>query len=58
VRATTLPVIAIGGIDAANIAEVMQAGAAGVAVMGGVMRATDPVRTVRELIAALGGAKS
>jgi thiamine-phosphate pyrophosphorylase len=58
VRATTLPVIAIGGIDAANIAEVMQAGAAGVAVMGGVMRATDPVRTVRELIAALKDVKS
>jgi thiamine-phosphate pyrophosphorylase len=58
VRATTLPVIAIGGIDAANIAEVMQAGAAGVAVMGGVMRATDPVRAVRELIAALKDVKS
>jgi thiamine-phosphate pyrophosphorylase len=58
VRATTLPVIAIGGIDAANIAEVMQAGAAGVAVMGGVMRAFDPVRTVRELIATLKDVKS
>jgi thiamine-phosphate pyrophosphorylase len=52
-RATPLPVIAIGGIDAANIAEVMQAGATGVAVMGGVMRASDPARAVRELIAAL-----
>jgi thiamine-phosphate pyrophosphorylase len=58
VRATTLPVIAIGGIDATNIAEVMQAGAAGVAVMGGVMRASDPARTVRELLAALKDAKS
>jgi thiamine-phosphate pyrophosphorylase len=57
-RSTTLPVIAIGGIDAANIAEVMKAGAAGVAVMGGVMRASDPARTVRELIAALAAAKS
>ncbi len=52
-RATSLPVIAIGGIDAGNIAEVMQAGAAGVAVMGGVMRASDPAKTVRELLAAL-----
>jgi thiamine-phosphate pyrophosphorylase len=57
VRATSLPIIAIGGIDAANIAEVMQAGAAGVAVMGGVMRASDPAQTVRELIAALAAAK-
>jgi thiamine-phosphate pyrophosphorylase len=56
-RATSLPVIAIGGIDAANIFEVMQAGAAGVAVMGGVMRASDPAQTVRELIAAIEAAK-
>jgi thiamine-phosphate pyrophosphorylase len=55
---TSLPVIAIGGIDAANITEVMQAGAAGVAVMGGVMRASDPARTVRELLAALKNTKS
>jgi thiamine-phosphate pyrophosphorylase len=54
---TTLPIIAIGGIDAANIAEAIEAGAAGVAVMGGVMRASDPARTVRELIAALAAAK-
>jgi thiamine-phosphate pyrophosphorylase len=52
-RSTTLPIIAIGGIDATNIAEAMQAGAAGVAVMGGVMRSSDPAETVRELIAAL-----
>jgi thiamine-phosphate pyrophosphorylase len=58
VRATPLPVIAIGGIDAANIGEVMQAGAAGVAVMSVVMRAADPRHTVRELIAALRDAKS
>jgi thiamine-phosphate pyrophosphorylase len=57
VRATSLPVIAIGGIDATNIADVVQAGAAGVAVMGGVMRAPDPEQTVRELLAALNGAK-
>jgi thiamine-phosphate pyrophosphorylase len=56
-RGTTLPIIAIGGIDAANNTEVMQAGAAGVAVMGGVMRASDPAHTVRELIAALNAAK-
>ena len=58
VRSTSLPIITIGGIDAANIAEAMQAGAAGVAVMGGVMRSSDPAETVRELIAALKDAKS
>jgi thiamine-phosphate pyrophosphorylase len=58
VRATKLPVIAIGGIEAANIAEVMQAGVAGVAVMGGVMRAFEPAKTVGALIAALKGVKS
>jgi thiamine-phosphate pyrophosphorylase len=57
VRATPLPIIAIGGIDAANIAEAMQAGAAGVAVMGGVMRSSDPARTVRALLAALENAQ-
>jgi thiamine-phosphate pyrophosphorylase len=57
-RATPLPVIAIGGIEAANIAEVVRGGAAGVAVMGSVMRASDPVRTVRELLAALKNTKS
>jgi thiamine-phosphate pyrophosphorylase len=58
VRATTLPVITIGGIDAANIAEMMQRGAAGVAVMGGVMRSSESAQTVRELIAALKDAKA
>jgi thiamine-phosphate pyrophosphorylase len=57
-RSTTLPIIAIGGIDAANIADVIQAGAKGVAVMGGVMGGSDPEQTVRELIAAFRNAKS
>ncbi len=58
VRATPLPIIAIGGIDAGKIPEVMEAGASGVAVMGGVMRAPDPVQTVRKLVAALADVKS
>jgi thiamine-phosphate pyrophosphorylase len=57
VRSTSLPVIAIGGIAADNITEVMQAGAVGVAVMGGVMRASDPERAVRGLIAAIESAQ-
>jgi thiamine-phosphate pyrophosphorylase len=50
--ATALPVIAIGGIAADNVATLRAAGAAGVAVMGGVMRALDPGAEARALIAA------
>ncbi|CAH1670700.1 thiamine phosphate synthase [Chelatococcus asaccharovorans] len=52
VAVTTLPVIAIGGINAAAIPSCRQAGVTGVAVMGGVMRAEDPTTEVRELLRA------
>jgi thiamine-phosphate pyrophosphorylase len=54
-RAARVPVLAIGGINSARVAEVMAAGCAGVAVMGGVMRAADPTREVSALIATLNG---
>ena len=38
--------------------ELIAAGAAGVAVMGGVMRAADPAREVAALIATLEGARA
>jgi thiamine-phosphate pyrophosphorylase len=44
VRATSLPVIAIGGITPERVASVIAAGAHGVAVLGGVCLAEDPVR--------------
>src|SRR5216684_3122406 len=47
------PVIALGGIDAANAAACLAAGARGIAVMGEVMRAADPEETVRGLLAAI-----
>jgi thiamine-phosphate pyrophosphorylase len=50
-----VPVLAIGGINTARIAEVMAAGCAGVAVMGGVMRAPDPALEISVLIATLKG---
>ncbi|CAH1662579.1 Thiamin-phosphate pyrophosphorylase [Hyphomicrobiales bacterium] len=56
VAATSLPVIAIGGLDAATIPVCRRAGIAGAAVMGGVMRAEDPANEVLELIAAWNGA--
>ena len=54
-RACRVPVLAIGGINTARVGEVIAAGCAGVAVMGGVMRAADPAREVSALIATLQG---
>jgi thiamine-phosphate pyrophosphorylase len=54
-QASRVPVLAIGGINAARIAEVLASGAAGVAVMGGVMRASDPAQEMRALLASLNG---
>ena len=48
-----VPVVAIGGITAANAAPLLQAGAAGVAVIAAVLGASDPERAARELAAAL-----
>jgi len=55
VATARVPVLAIGGINAARIAELVAAGAVGVAVMGGVMRATDPAQEVAGLLATLNG---
>lgn len=50
-----LPVLAIGGIDAGNASSVVAAGVHGVAVIGGIWRAPDPVAAARELAAAVRG---
>jgi thiamine-phosphate pyrophosphorylase len=55
-RAARVPVLAIGGINATRVGELVAAGAAGVAVMRGVMRAADPAQEVGGLIASLRGA--
>jgi thiamine-phosphate pyrophosphorylase len=55
-RAARVPVLAIGGINAARVSELIAAGAAGIAVMGGIMRAADPAVETRGLIATLEGA--
>jgi thiamine-phosphate pyrophosphorylase len=47
--ATALPVVGIGGIDAGNAPDVVEAGAAGIAVIGAVAAADDPVAAVRAL---------
>lgn len=50
VEAAGIPAVGIGGIDAENAAEVVRAGAAGVAVIRAVMQAPDPAEAVRELL--------
>ena len=52
-RATKVPVVAIGGIEADNVSAVIAAGAAGVAVMGTVMRSAEPCKAIDALLAAL-----
>jgi thiamine-phosphate pyrophosphorylase len=47
-----VPVIGIGGITASNAALVTGAGAAGVAVIGAVLRAADPETAARQVAAA------
>jgi thiamine-phosphate pyrophosphorylase len=58
VGAARVPVIAIGGIEPSNLGQMLGAGAAGVAVMGGVMRADDVGGAVRALLAALQAAQA
>lgn len=52
-----LPLLALGGVTAANAPTWIHAGAHGVAVMGGIMRATDPGASVRSLLEALRDAR-
>jgi len=49
-RRAPVPVIALGGLDAVDVAPCLAAGAAGVAVMGGVMAAADPQAAVAALV--------
>lgn len=49
VGATSLPVVAIGGIHAGNAREVLETGAAGLAVVSAVFAAADPGAAAREL---------
>ena len=55
--AARIPVLAIGGINAMRAAEVLAAGPAGIAVMGGVMRAVDPREEMKALLATIPDAR-
>lgn len=49
--ATSVPVVAIGGIEARNVPELLRAGADGVCVAGGILRAADPEVAARAYLA-------
>jgi thiamine-phosphate pyrophosphorylase len=49
-----LPAIAIGGISAATARQLIDAGAAGIAVINAIFRGDDPERATRALVAAIG----
>jgi thiamine-phosphate pyrophosphorylase len=53
VEAVNVPVIAIGGITAENIDEVLAAGASGVAVIRAISESANPETAARELRKAL-----
>jgi thiamine-phosphate pyrophosphorylase len=52
-RVSPVAVIAIGGIEAEHVGDVIRSGAAGVAVMGGVMRSGLPGDAMKSLLDAL-----
>jgi thiamine-phosphate diphosphorylase len=52
--ASPVPVVGIGGIHAGNASQVIDAGAAGVAVISAVAAADDPVAATRSLAVAVG----
>lgn len=56
--AVDLPLVAIGGITAANVDQVIAAGADAVAVISAVVGAADPVAAARELCAAIAAARA
>jgi len=54
-EATSLPLVAIGGLPPPRVGEVLQAGAHGVAVLGAVWKAKDAAAAVGDFVAALAG---
>jgi thiamine-phosphate diphosphorylase len=54
VAPTGVPILAIGGVTPERVGELLEAGAYGVAVLGGVWHTADPVAAVGRYLAALG----
>ncbi len=57
VRPTSLPIVAIGGIDVASTAAIIEAGADGIAVVSAICAAPDPERAARDLARAVRAAR-
>jgi len=53
VHELAIPVVALGGIGPEDLRTCLRAGAAGIAVMGGIMRAEDPGAAARAYLAAI-----
>ncbi len=56
-RTVSIPVIAIGGINAGNVRDVISAGADGVAVISAILSAPDPGRAAAEMVKLTGEAE-
>ncbi|CAI9403052.1 thiamine phosphate synthase [Nocardioides sp. T2.26MG-1] len=56
-RAVGVPVVAIGGVTARQVPELLAAGAHGVAVVSAISEAADPAEATRELLRSLAGAR-
>lgn len=54
-QVSTLPLVAIGGVNAGNAAELLSAGADGLAVVSAICSAADPTLAARELCQAMEG---
>ena len=54
-RSLPMPALALGGIEPSNVAQLREGGAAGIAVMGSVMRADDPAQKVNDIVSAWHG---
>jgi thiamine-phosphate pyrophosphorylase len=57
-RTLSVPIVAIGGINAGNAAALVRAGADGVAVVSAIMAADDPRTASAELLAAVRAAQT
>jgi thiamine-phosphate pyrophosphorylase len=55
-HAVSVPVVAIGGIEARHVPELLAAGAYGVAVISAIACAADPAQAAREILGSLHGA--
>lgn len=49
VKTINIPIFAIGGISLSNIEEIIKTGVHGAAVIGSVVKSSDPAKTVKEL---------